>query len=48
MIKQCKICNEEKEIHYGLAGIGMVCKNCYYSYMDEYKKVLEGLLIKNE
>ncbi len=48
MIRTCRICGEEKELHYGLAGIGMVCKDCYYSIMDDYKKTLEGLLIKDD
>ncbi len=41
--RKCPLCGEEKELRIGISGIGLVCSDCGFKYIDDYKRFLEML-----
>lgn len=42
--RKCPLCGEEKILTQGITGIGLVCSDCGFKHLEEYKKTLESLL----
>jgi len=40
-MRNCPLCGEEKNLTQGISGVGLVCSDCGFKYLDAEIEVLE-------